>query len=160
LTIFINRKITDKLSFSLVWNYQTGLPYTPVLGRQNLLNPYTNEYYEAFIYGERNSATMRDYHRLDVGVKYETLSKRRKLKTVWTFSIYNAYNRQNPSYYYFNNNSTHEIHHSSNGFVELDLYQISLFPILPSVSYKVYFGKGDKTKQKREKSFRNWLRYT
>lgn len=160
LTIFINRKITDNLSFSLVWNYQTGLPYTPVLGRQYLLDPYTNEYYEAFIYGERNSARMRDYHRLDIGVKYETVSNKRKLKTVWTFSIYNIYNRQNPSYYYYNNNSTPEIHHSSNGFVELDLYQISLFPILPSVSYKVYFGKGDKTKQKREKSFSNWLRYS
>ena len=106
LTIFINRKINNKLSFSLVWNYQTGLPYTPVIGRQVILNPHTNEYYEAFIYGERNSATMQDYHRLDIGLKYETLSKKRKLKTVWTFSIYNLYNRQNPNYYYYNNNNT------------------------------------------------------
>ncbi len=157
LTIFINRKITDKLSFSLVWNYQTGLPYTPVLGRQNIIDPQTNEYYEAFIYGERNSTTMRDYHRLDIGLKYETLSKKRKLKTVWTFSIYNAYNRQNPNYYYYNNNSTPEIHRPENGFVKLDLYQMSVFPILPSVSYKVYFGKSDINA--KEYWLRRWLNF-
>ena len=157
LTIFINRKINDKLSFSIVWNYQTGLPYTPVLGRQMILDPHTNEYYEAFIYGERNSATMKDYHRLDIGLKYETLSKKRKLKTVWTFSIYNVYNRQNPSYYYYNNNSTPEIHRPENGFAKLGLYQMSLFPILPSISYKVYFGKGDlKTK---DMSLKRWLNF-
>jgi hypothetical protein len=157
LTIFINRKITEKLSFSFVWNYQTGLPYTPVLGRQIILNPHTNEYYEAFIYGERNSATMKDYHRLDIGLKYETLSKKRKLKTVWTFSIYNVYNRQNPNYYYYNNNSTPEIHRPENGFVQLGLYQMSLFPILPSVSYKVYFGK--RVIKTKDSSFKKWLNF-
>ncbi|MDD2385675.1 MAG: carboxypeptidase-like regulatory domain-containing protein [Bacteroidales bacterium] len=157
LTIFINRKINNKLSFSLVWNYQTGLPYTPVIGRQVILNPHTNEYYEAFIYGERNSATMKDYHRLDIGLKYETLSKKRKLKTVWTFSIYNLYNRQNPNYYYYNNNNTPEIHRPENGFVKLDLYQMSLFPILPSVSYKVYFGKSDFSS--KDSSFKKWLNF-
>ncbi len=73
LTVFINKQITDKLSLSLVWNYKTGLPYTPVLGRQVVQNPQTEEYYEAFIYGERNSATMKNYHRLDIGLRYETL---------------------------------------------------------------------------------------
>ena len=157
LTIFLNRKITDKLSLSFVWNYQTGLPYTPVLGRQNIIDPFTNEYYEAFIYGERNSSRMRDYHRLDIGLRYETLSKKRKLKTVWTFSIYNVYNRQNPIYYYYNNNSSPEIHRPENGFAKLNLYQMSLFPILPSVSYKVYFGKGDLNK--KDFSFKKWLNF-
>lgn len=143
VSIFINRKINKKLSLSLVWNYQSGLPITPVLGRQNVVDPHTNEIYEAFIYGERNSSKMKDYHRLDIGLKYETISKKRKLKTVWTFSIYNAYNRQNPYLYYYNNNSSPEIHRPENGFAKLNLYQISFFPILPSVSYKVYFGKED-----------------
>jgi hypothetical protein len=157
LTIFLNKKINDKLSLSIVWNYQTGLPYTPVLGRQNIIDPNTNEYYEAFIYGKRNSSTMRDYHRLDIGLRYETLSKKRKLKTVWTFSIYNLYNRKNPNYYYYNNNSGAEIHRPENGFAKLNLYQMSLFPILPSVSYKVYFGKGDLNK--KDFSFKKWLNF-
>jgi hypothetical protein len=122
-----------------------------------ILNPHTNEYYEAFIYGERNSAKMKDYHRLDIGLKYETLSKKRKLKTIWTFSVYNAYNRQNPSYYYYNNNSTPEIHRPENGFAKLDLYQMSLFPILPSVSYKVYFGKIEA--KQRDFSLKKWLNF-
>lgn len=157
LTIFVSRKINNKLSFSIVWNYQSGLPYTPVLARQIILNPHTNEHYEAFIYGERNTARMKDYHRLDLGVKYETLSKKRKLRTVWTFSIYNLYNRQNPNYYYYNNNSSSEIHRPENGFAKLNLYQISLFPILPSVSYKVYFGNEDF--KVKDFSLKKWLNF-
>ncbi len=165
-TIFINRKITEKISLSISWNYQTGLPYTPAIGRQMILDPYSSpyeqEYYEAFVYGERNSETMRDYHRLDIGMKYESVSKKRNLRTEWTFSIYNVYNRQNPSYYYYNNDATGQIHRPQNGFVKLDLYQISLFPFLPSFSYKVYFGKSDIQRLKKERgkfSIKDWMNF-
>lgn len=159
LTFMLNRKLGKKWDFNLTWVYQTGLPYTPVLGRQytpslNLdydtddmwvQNPVGQEfYYEALIYGERNSARMSDYHRLDIGLNYTKQTKRNR-KAVWSFSIYNVYNRQNPSYYYYNNNDTDEIHRPelNNGFKPLSMYQMSLFPILPSFSYKLYFNKGD-----------------
>ena len=159
ITIFANHKINDKLSLSFVWNYQTGLPYTPVLGREMMIDPTEQSYYEALIFGERNSSKMRDYHRLDIGLKYEKLSKKRKLKTIWTFSIYNVYNRKNPNYYYYNNNNSNQIHNSTNGFAELNLYQVSIFPLMPSISYKVFFGKRIQPKIKEKKTLKNWLKY-
>lgn len=169
-SIAVNKKLTEKMSLSMAWVYQTGLPYTPVIGRQNtpaidLQGQEEQFYYEAFIYGERNSGKLADYHRLDVSIQYETLTKKHGNKAIWTFAIYNAYNRHNPNYYYYNSNNSGEIHHPEMGdpFKPLSIYQMSLFPILPSISYKVYFGgnqhkNSDKAiNESTKQKFKNWL---
>lgn len=143
-SININRKINEKWTFNTTWVYQTGLPYTPVIGRQ--LTPVTDagengeiEYTEAFIYGERNSARMKDYHRLDVGLILTTKNKKGR-KAQWNFSVYNAYNRHNPASYYYGTNKEGGINHNYlDSYHPLSLYQVSYFPIIPTVSYKVFF---------------------
>ncbi|MFA5815100.1 MAG: TonB-dependent receptor [Bacteroidales bacterium] len=142
----ISHKFNDKWSFNLVWLYQTGLPYTPVLGRQLTLNTEPDQngnfgYYEVLLYGERNSARMKDYHRLDIGVTLNTHNWRGR-KVIWTFSVYNLYNRHNPYYYYYNttaNNTDYDRPEHMTAFKPMNLYQMSFFPIIPSVSYKVFF---------------------
>jgi hypothetical protein len=165
-SISSNYKINEKLNLSLSWVYQTGLPYTPAVGRQNVpsLDPNENgEYflYEALIYGERNSERMKDYHRLDIGLNYETVTIRGR-KAVWNFSVYNLYNRHNPYYYYYNNNNSDEIYIPEFGdeTKPLALYQKSYFPIIPSFSYKVFFddySRNNKNKAKFKQRFKNWL---
>lgn len=82
VSLNINHTFSEKWSASLTWIYHTGLPYTPVLGRQLTLDTEPDEsgnldYYEVLHYGDRNSDRMKDYHRLDVGVKYNTVTKKR-----------------------------------------------------------------------------------
>ena len=161
-------KMNEKISFSLSWIFQSGLPYTPPIGRQLVPSLQPNEngdyfYYDALIYGERNSDRMKDYHRLDLGMSYSTLTKKNKRRAVWSFSVYNAYNRKNPNYYYFNTNSTGEIILPEIGmpYKPVSLYQMSLFPIIPSFSYKVFFdtkplGENPHTKTFKQK-FSDWL---
>jgi len=142
----INHKFNDKWSASLTWVYQTGLPYTPVLGQQLTLSTEPDRngdfyYYQTLLYGDRNGARMKDYHRLDVGLSYNTVTKHHR-KATWTFSVYNLYNRHNPYYYYFNTDDG--MYQNPERMVEFkptNLYQMSYFPIIPSVSYKVNFGK-------------------
>ncbi|MEX0987079.1 MAG: TonB-dependent receptor plug domain-containing protein [Bacteroidales bacterium] len=139
--IDIHKKINNKWTANVLWVYQTGLPYTPAIGRYYApYNSVDGIIYEneVLIYGERNSERMRSYHRLDIGLKYFTKTKKGRDAT-WTFSVYNAYNRQNPYYYYYNtepglNFGTIE---NRSGFQKL--YQLSYFPILPTVSYTVEF---------------------
>lgn len=167
ISLMINRKINDKWDFNAVWIYQSGLPYTPAIGRKIIMVPdHIGEncnamYREALIYGERNSSKMKDYHRLDVGFNYTKITQKRKLKAVWSFSIYNLYNRQNPNMYYYNDNATDEFHIDpiyNEDYKPLNLYQVSLFSIMPSVSYKVYFNKSDlKRKTKDVNWFKDWL---
>ncbi|MBN2521591.1 MAG: carboxypeptidase-like regulatory domain-containing protein [Bacteroidales bacterium] len=161
-------KLNEKLSFNLTWIYQTGLPYTPAIGRQYVPSLKQDEngdffYYEALIYSERNSERMKDYHRLDLGLSYSTLTKKTKRKAIWSFSIYNVYNRRNPYYYYFNTNNSGEIYKPELGdeFKPVSLYQVNFFPIIPSISYKLFFNensnknKGQKISIKQK--FKNWL---
>jgi hypothetical protein len=161
----INHRFNEKWSVNLTWIYQTGIPYTPILGRQLTQTTYSDingnyGYYEVLLYGERNSARMKDYHRLDIGVTLNTRTRYNR-KATWTFSIYNLYNRRNPYYYYFNTSSRGEIVSpvGMSEFVPMNLYQLSLFPIIPSVSYKVYFdGKATKKVKKPDNHrFRDWI---
>ena len=106
---------------------------------------------------------MRNYHRMDIALTYTRLTKRRKLPSTWTFSVYHGYNRQNPYMYYYNSGGTGEIFYPSPeyGYLPTKLYQLSLFPIMPSLSYKVYFDKYSLKREKPEKTFKqkvnSWL---
>ena len=159
-------KINNKLSLNALWVYQSGLSYTPAIGRQFVGSTEPDNqgnlfYYEALIYGERNSMRMKDYHRFDFGIVYNKVTKKGRRAT-WNFSIYNLYNRANPYVYYYNSNNTDEIikPEMGGGNMPLQLYQISYFPIIPSIAYKVYFD-GDTHIKKSKKPFKqklkNWL---
>ena len=67
------------------------------------------------------------YHRLDLGVN---IHKEKKWgEATWSFGIYNVYNRKNPFYLYFSyDDNAHK-----------QLKQISIFPLIPSVSYQFKF---------------------
>jgi len=173
LSLNLNHKINEGLTFSASWIFQSGLPFTPVIGRQLVpsLTGLDNEpyYYEAFIYGEKNSERMRFYHRLDVALQYSTYTRNGN-RAQWTFAVYNAYNRMNPYAYTFTHDTSQESLLIPNPFVSkvepFTLYQVSFFPILPTLSYKVYFDdiKGYRAKKlsgkqqsKKKKKKRNWL---
>jgi hypothetical protein len=147
VTISLNRKLNDKWDFGLNWVYQTGLPYTPVLGRQTYIDgSYTGE---ALVYGERNSATIRDYHRLDLGFTLHTFTKRDR-RAQWNFSVYNAYNRNNAyNYLYLYSKSVSEGHFKREG-ESLKLYQQGMFPIIPTVAYKVFFDSDERAQRKTQ----------
>lgn len=167
ITLSANYKFTEKISANATWIYQSGLPYTPVIGRQltPALNPDQNGnyiYYETFIYGERNSASMKAYHRLDLGVTLNRFNEAKELKSSWSFSVYNAYNRQNAIYYYFNTTNHSEIINPEIAGIKykpFQMYQISLFPIIPSFSYKYYFNQHSIKKKPLKKRLRNLLFY-
>lgn len=134
----INRKINDKLKINVVWVNQSGLPYTPVIGRHLKIDD-SNNFEEVLIYGERNSKRMKLYHRLDLGLSYEKMNKKYR-KVIWTFSIYNAYNQLNPNIYYYSNAETGNMTNSKGANdQQIKLYKRSFFPIIPTFSYKIFF---------------------
>lgn len=78
-------------------------------------------------YTGRNEFRMGSYHRMDFSVQVH--KKNPKTVRTWEFSVYNLYNRQNPFFYYI------EYNNSGKG----QLKQISLFPIIPSISWNLKF---------------------
>jgi hypothetical protein len=73
------------------------------------------------------------YHRLDLGMVYKLKPKRGESDL--TFSIYNVYNRKNPYFIY--------IEAIENGdetkILGFRAKQVSLFPVIPSVTYNFKF---------------------
>ncbi len=160
LILNINRELKNAWTMNVVWQLQSGIPYTPALGKQYLLNAENGQQNEiGFIFGQKNSGRMTPYHRLDLGFNH-TITTKRGNKAVWTYSIYNAYAHVNPYSYYYDDDKL-----SRNGSRldrPLQLYKLSLFGFIPSISYKVYFDyskKPEKEKIKKEKKKYNWLYY-
>ena len=79
-------------------------------------------------YSAKNAFRMAAYHRLDLGVQFHK-TKKHGVRTI-EIGIYNVYNRKNPYFYFIGENSEGKV-----------LKQISLFPIIPSISYNFKFMK-------------------
>ena len=123
LSIVANYQISKRLNFSTVFVYATGntltLPESAFLIDGDLILEW----------GERNSHRMEPYHRLDIALTLDG-KKKGNYQSSWSFSIYNVYNRQNPYFIYFDVNDDN---------FGLTAKQVSLFPIIPSISWNFKF---------------------
>jgi hypothetical protein len=141
-------KINDRISISGTWIYGTGnavslplseYPATPhtfpdlqsIYYNEN--SNFSPELYMTFWVteqGQKNNYRMKPYHRLDLGIEFR--KEKKWGESIWEVSVYNAYNRLNPFFYY-------------NDYVTRDgttygvLKQISLFPVIPSVTWSFRF---------------------
>jgi len=132
-------ELKENITLSATWVYGTGnaitLPISTYQTKElsNVSSPSRNNFYRAngTEYTDRNAFRMRAYHRADIGVQVMK-QKKRGVRT-WEFSVYNSYNRQNPFYYFIGPEE------QFNPDSKQVLKQVSLFPILPSVSWNFKF---------------------
>ncbi len=136
ISVYANYNIRPQKSFSMVFVLASGnLATIPVNSYQGLLPPnysltprfqsgsYLNDFVNQELVIERNNYRLPLYHRLDLNYQTSKTTKRNNTRT-WIFSIYNVYSRLNPFFLY-----------QSEG----RLKKLTLFPITPSVSYKLDF---------------------
>ena len=137
MSIVISYKLNDRIDFSATWVYSTG--NTATLSTQSYSRSFEEpeEYEEPASTGTslnyfegRNNYRMPDYHRLDLGVNFHRKFKRAR-RTIGV-SVYNVYNHQNPYMLYVSRQDSYKNY-------PMALMQLSIFPILPSASYTLYF---------------------
>lgn len=86
-------------------------------------------------YSRVNQYRLAAYHRMDLAATYTpTPKKQRKLQSYWVFSIYNVYSRLNPYFIYFDQSGN-----PFDGTLKVEARQVSLFPILPAVTWNFKF---------------------
>jgi hypothetical protein len=86
-------------------------------------------------YSRVNQYRLPAYHRLDISATYTPKPKPgKKLKSNWVFSIYNLYSRKNPYFIYYDQTGS-----AYNGSLKVEALQVSLFPILPAVTWNFKF---------------------
>ncbi|MEO1448761.1 MAG: TonB-dependent receptor, partial [Bacteroidota bacterium] len=117
------------------WVFGSGYVTTLPTLRYSVQTPYYNTTESILHYEGRNNFRMPAYHRLDLSISFTKQKKRGK--RIWTFGLYNAYNRQNPFFLEVRPdfNESYRPGEPQPSFV----WQQSLFPVLPSASYKFTF---------------------
>ena len=129
LSVVSNYALTKKWKMGAVFVYGTGNAIT-LPERFYIMNGVLNQEYSRI-----NQYRMRSYHRMDVSMTYTPTPKKvRRVKSQWVFSIYNLYSRFNPYFIYFDQEGT-----IAAGDVKVSAKQVSLFPILPSVTWNFNF---------------------
>ena len=132
LSITASHKLNDKWTLSTVFVYATGNSITLPTERYVIGGDVYTEY------TSRNGYKMPPYHRLDIGATFKPKPKR-KYESSWNFSIYNVYSRKNPYFIYFALESDDNNGSIQNGNITPKAYQVSIFPILPSVTWNFSF---------------------
>jgi outer membrane receptor protein involved in Fe transport len=120
ISLVVMYEISKKWNLSVVWVYQTGNAATFPSGKYEVAGQ------TIWLYTERNGYRMPAYHRLDLGATCK-LNEGKRFSSELSFSIYNAYGRENPYLMAFEQSET-----DPNKTVAV---QISLFRWVPSVSW-------------------------
>ncbi len=139
MSLVIAHKFNDRISLSGTWVFGTGDAITLASGNYATVQPFSTfnnfPFYQlsgAQLYENgRNGYRMEPYHRADIGINF-TKEKRWGART-WNFSIYNLYSRLNPYFYYIGTETN--AFDPQNPNPRPVLRKVSLFPLIPSVSY-------------------------
>jgi len=122
-------ELSPKWKFSAVFVYATGNA-TSLPEKFYLVEGVLTQQYSKI-----NQYRLAPYHRLDLSATYVPVPKKeRKIKGSWVFSLYNAYNRKNPYFLYFDQTGS-----AFAGTLQVQAKQVSLFPAIPSVTYNFKF---------------------
>lgn len=136
LSIVLSYKFNDNYDVSATWVFSTGNAATFSMSAYSRVYPDPDDYdknanrQSLYVIEGRNNFRMPNYHRLDISANFHRRFKRCR-RTI-NVSIYNVYNQQNPYMIYLSRDYSYRNYSSA-------LVQLSIFPIIPSVSYTLYW---------------------
>ncbi|MBP6456495.1 MAG: TonB-dependent receptor, partial [Chitinophagaceae bacterium] len=129
LSVTSSYEINNKWSLSAVFIYGSGTRVTLpselyIIDGQLLQN-----------YDKLNNYRIPAYHRFDIAATYTPKPKKeRRWQGSWNFGVYNLYSRQNPYFLYLDLPGN-----VATSGVEIKVKQVSVFPIIPSITYNFKF---------------------
>ncbi|MFT3703935.1 MAG: TonB-dependent receptor [Agriterribacter sp.] len=124
IALVASYQLSKKWTVSANWVFYTGNAVTFPAGK------YTVDNQVVFYYTERNGYRMPSYHRLDLGATW-LLKQKKKFSSELSFSLYNAYGRENAY--------TISFRQSESDPDKTEVVQLALFKFIPSVSYNFKF---------------------
>ena len=132
--IVLNYRLNKKIELSTVWVFGSGICATIPVSFYNvypLISGYPDDMIRSATiveYSKRNEYRMTPYHRMDIGISFIKATHWGERR--WIIGVYNVYAHKNP--YFFDFQEDFETK-------KIKYYQVSLFPIFPSVSYQFKF---------------------
>lgn len=132
LSLVGSYELSPKWQLSSTFVFNSGRPLTLPVGRVDVGyggTLYNNTYSD---YSNRNNYRLNSYNRLDVSAIYKKQRHffHKLYDSEWVFSVYNLYSRRNPYFIYLGTDDVTK---------QPKATQVSLLPIIPSVSYNFKF---------------------
>ena len=146
ISIVFTHEFSERFDIGGTWVYGTGNAVTLAVMEYPQANvPGTGvKNYSSSLeeYGGRNDYRMPAYHRMDLGMNFHK-KKKFGIRT-WSLSVYNVYNHLNPFVLLWDTKGGEYIRNMNGEYVqkstpETVLNQLSLFPLIPSISYSFKF---------------------
>jgi hypothetical protein len=132
VSLVVIHKYNNRWTLSGSWIYGTGNFASIASGRMAFQDILPSEVDAIPDYSGRNDFQMPATHRLDLSAVYKLRSKRGESDL--TFSVYNAYSRRNPFFLRYE-----EIENDNEQVTGFRPSLVSLFPILPAITYNFKF---------------------
>lgn len=126
-------KLSRRLHVTSSFVYSSGSPTTLAAARLAFQDIAGNQLDFVPVYPDRNQYRLIPYHRLDLGVVLRM--RPRHGESDLTLSIYNAYNRRNAYFIYYEevrDEQTEQV-------LRFRARQVSLFPVIPALTYNFRF---------------------
>ncbi|MGB2279353.1 MAG: TonB-dependent receptor [Flavobacteriales bacterium] len=140
-SLVMSHEFSDNFDIGLTWVYGTGNNMTFLESRYPSVNINGNingidegSVGEIEYYPTRNNLRLPSYHRLDIGLNFH--KKKKWGDRTISVGAYNVYNRKNP--FFLSVNDKIEVQNGVPTSTRV-VQQTSLFPIIPSISYKFKF---------------------
>jgi outer membrane receptor protein involved in Fe transport len=129
ISIVANYELNKKWKLGSVFVYGTGAAISVPERFYFVSGTLTQEF------SRINAYRMAAYHRLDFAATYTPTHKpNAKYTSNWVFSIYNIYSRMNPYFIYYDQTGS-----AATGDLKVTPKQVSLFPIIPSITWNAKF---------------------
>lgn len=144
LSIIMQYDINKRLNIGFAFVYATGSAIT--LPEKRYYDPLESRLIT--VWSDRNEYRLPAYHRADLSITYkgkevkmiknaetgEEEEVKKKLISSWNLSVFNLYNRANPYFLFFDYSGD-----VASGNLDVGANQVSLFPILPSITWNFKF---------------------
>jgi len=144
LSVVLQYQINERVNIGGVFVYATGNSLS--LPERRWFSAEENRIIT--VWSKRNAFRLDAYHRADISITIDAkpykdvknietnnlVRRKKKVISSWNISVYNVYNRANPYFIFFDATGD-----PSQGSVDFNANQVSLFPILPSVTWNFKF---------------------
>jgi hypothetical protein len=127
LNLVLNYNLSSRWMVTSVFSYATGQAFTEPLGRTRIRDPFGSQPNDPIIVGRVNASRLPDYHRLDLSATYYSTFFGLGNSEL-QIQVINAYSRRNIWFYDFDLDEDPP-----------ERTEIPLLPVIPSVSYTIYF---------------------
>lgn len=133
ISLSLNYSIGDKYSIGTNFVFQSGIAVTTPTARV----PVSDNYINYNVVPSINNARFPAYNRLDLSVTHDWTGKRNN-RNILRLSVYNAYNRVNPTFY--SSNATANFAGAGEDVITVRTLRVGRFGFLPTVYYSREIG--------------------